>query len=76
MQKLPEADQFLPNIKVLMLLVSQLIDDPMPTLGELRRLTVLKLLANSYNKKKIVCPRKAFTKLRVLKLWMFKFLKE
>ncbi|CAA2982437.1 probable disease resistance RF45 [Olea europaea subsp. europaea] len=76
LQTLPEVCQFPPNIKVLTLSVSQLVDDPIPTLGELRSLTVLRLLANSYTGKKIVCPRNTFAELRVLKLWMLKDLKE
>lgn len=76
LQKLPEVVQFPPNIKVLTLSVSQLVDDPMPTLGKLPRLTVLRLLANSYNGREIVCPPETFTELRVLKLWMLKDLTE
>ncbi|KAL0419387.1 UNVERIFIED_CONTAM: putative disease resistance protein [Sesamum radiatum] len=56
LQKLPEIDHFPPNIKVLTLSVSQLDEDPMPVLGQLQNLTVLRLLANSYLGEKIVCP--------------------
>ncbi|CAI9762998.1 unnamed protein product [Fraxinus pennsylvanica] len=76
LQKLPELDQFPPNIKVLTLSVSQLLYDPMPILGKLPGLTVLRLLANSYKGDKIVCPQETFTELRVLSLWMLKDLKE
>ncbi|KAL0435199.1 UNVERIFIED_CONTAM: hypothetical protein Sradi_0227800 [Sesamum radiatum] len=76
LQKLPEIDHFPPNIKVLTLSVSQLDKDPMPVLGQLRSLTVLRLLANSYLGEKIVCPPETFEGLEVLKLWMLKDLKK
>ncbi|KAL0459008.1 UNVERIFIED_CONTAM: putative disease resistance RPP13-like protein 2 [Sesamum latifolium] len=76
LQKLPEIDHFPPNIKVLTLSVSQLDEDPMPVLGQLPSLTVLRLLANSYLGEKIVCPRGTFEGLEVLKLWMLKDLKK
>ncbi|KAL0287973.1 UNVERIFIED_CONTAM: hypothetical protein Scaly_2749500 [Sesamum calycinum] len=75
LQKLPEIDHFPPNIKVLTLSVSQLDEDPMPVLGQLQNLTVLRLLANSYLGEKIVCPPGTFEGLEVLKLWMLKDLK-
>ncbi|KAK4407560.1 hypothetical protein Sango_0337000 [Sesamum angolense] len=75
LQKLPEIDHFPPNIKVLTLSVSQLDEDPMPVLGQLQSLTVLRLFANSYLGEKIVCPRGTFKGLEVLKLWMLKDLK-
>ncbi|KAI3465453.1 hypothetical protein Pfo_022116 [Paulownia fortunei] len=76
LQKLPDIDHFPPNIKVLTLSVSQLDQDPMPILGQIRSLAVLRLLANSYLGEKIVCPRGTFQGLEVLKLWMLKDLKE
>ncbi|KAK6160836.1 hypothetical protein DH2020_004217 [Rehmannia glutinosa] len=76
LQKLPDIDHFPPNIKVLTLSVSKLEHDPMPILGQIRSLTVLRLLANSYLGEKIVCPRGSFEALEVLKLWMLKELKE
>ncbi|XP_011080807.1 disease resistance protein RPP13-like [Sesamum indicum] len=76
LEKLPEIDHFPPNIKVLTLSVSQLDEDPMPVLGQLQSLTVLRLFANSYLGEKIVCPRGTFEGLEVLKLWMLKDLKK
>ncbi|KAL2529740.1 disease resistance protein RPP13-like [Forsythia ovata] len=76
LQKLPEIDQFPPNIKVLTLSVSHLVNDPMPILGQLPSLTVLRLLANSFSGREIVCPQGTFKELRVLYLWMLKDLKE
>ncbi|KAK3038825.1 hypothetical protein RJ639_028547 [Escallonia herrerae] len=73
LQKLPDLLEFPPNIKVLTLSVSMLKDDPMPTLGQMSSLTVLRLLANSYQGEKLFC--RGFLKLRVLKLWMLKELK-
>ncbi|XAR61532.1 hypothetical protein NMG60_11015984, partial [Bertholletia excelsa] len=76
LQKLPEKREFPPGLKVLTLSVSGLSDDPMPTLGQLQSLTVLRLLANSYRGKRMVCPIRGFPQLRVLKLWMLKELEE
>ncbi|CAK9178309.1 unnamed protein product [Ilex paraguariensis] len=74
--KLPDPREFPPTLKVLTLSISQLNVDPMPTLGTLSELTVLRLLANSYCGTTMVCPRGTFTKLRDLKLWMLKELEE
>ncbi|KAK3006171.1 hypothetical protein RJ639_015707 [Escallonia herrerae] len=74
LQKLPDLHEFPPNIKVLTLSVSMLEYDPMPTLGQLHSLTVLRLLANSYGGKELLC--RGFLKLRVLKLWMLKKLED
>ncbi|KAK2988225.1 hypothetical protein RJ640_020707 [Escallonia rubra] len=74
LEKLPDLHEFPQNIKVLTLSVSMLKDDPMPTLGQLSSLTVLRLLANSYQGEKLLC--RGFLKLRVLKLWMLKELKD
>ncbi|GAA0185431.1 antimicrobial response protein [Lithospermum erythrorhizon] len=71
--KLPNLlaqNQFPPNLKVLTFSVSELKTDPMETLGQLKHLTVLRLLANSYLGTKISCPPNGFKELRVLKLWM------
>ncbi|KAL3655197.1 hypothetical protein CASFOL_000983 [Castilleja foliolosa] len=76
LQKLPDFDHFPPNIKLLTLSVSRLEQDPMPILGKLKSLTVLRLLADSYIGEKIVCPGESFEALEVLKLWMLKELKE
>ncbi|KAL3534415.1 hypothetical protein ACH5RR_002876 [Cinchona calisaya] len=74
--KLPEYGDFPQELKVLTLSASQLNDDPMPTLGKLPKLTVLRLLANSYLEKEMVCPQGGFKELRVLKLWMLKNLEQ
>ncbi|PIN05015.1 Apoptotic ATPase [Handroanthus impetiginosus] len=76
LQKLPDRDHFPPNVKVLTLSVSKLNEDPMPILGQLKSLTVLRLLANSYLGETIVCPSGTFEGLEVLKLWMLKDLKK
>ncbi|PIN05013.1 Apoptotic ATPase [Handroanthus impetiginosus] len=76
LQKLPDRDHFPPNVKVLTLSVSKLKEDPMPILGELKSLTVLRLLANSYLGEAVVCPSGTFEGLEVLKLWMLEDLKK
>ncbi|KAM7521319.1 hypothetical protein LguiB_020281 [Lonicera macranthoides] len=74
--KLPCYEEFPPNLKVLTLSVSRLEEDPMPTLGKLPKLSVLRLLANSYLGSKMVCSRETFPSLQVLKLWMLQELAE
>ncbi|KAL7261594.1 hypothetical protein ACSBR1_000100 [Camellia fascicularis] len=76
LQKLPDIHDFPSGLKVLTLSISRLTEDPMPTLGQLQSLTVLRLLANSYLGTKIVCPVGGFCKLKGLKLWMLNDLVE
>ncbi|KAL8523699.1 hypothetical protein ACS0TY_013604 [Phlomoides rotata] len=76
LQKLPQTNHFPPHIKVLTLSVSCLQDDPMPVLGQLPELTVLRLLANSYMGDKMICPPGSFKNLLDLKLWMLCNLKK
>lgn len=70
--RLPNEDEFPPELKVLTLSVSQLRENPMPILGKLPKLTALRLLANSYLGESMICPPEGFKELRVLKLWMLK----
>ncbi|KAJ9553797.1 hypothetical protein OSB04_017842 [Centaurea solstitialis] len=63
------------GVKVLTLSVSQLEDDPMPTLSQLSSLMVLRLLADSYVGEEMHCPENGFPALRVLKLWKLEKLK-
>eukprot|EP00257_Ricinus_communis_P013340 XP_015570756.1 probable disease resistance protein RF9 [Ricinus communis] len=65
-----------PNLTMLTLSVSQLEQDPMPILGKLPRLSILRLFANSYLGKQMSSPRNGFPELRVLKLWMLEELEE
>ncbi|PHT32713.1 hypothetical protein CQW23_29050 [Capsicum baccatum] len=75
--KLPKLPENLPQgLKVLTLSLSKLTEDPMPILGKLRQLNVLRLLSDSYMGKKMVCPQGGFEELRVLKLWNLKNLEE
>nr|GFC68763.1 putative NB-ARC [Tanacetum cinerariifolium] len=67
--------QIPPGIKVLTLSVSQLDRDPTPTLSQLPKLMVLRLLAASYVGEEMHCPRNGFPSLRVLKLWKLEKLK-
>ncbi|XP_059461914.1 probable disease resistance protein At1g58602 [Corylus avellana] len=71
---LPElhSEYFPQSIKVLTLSVSKLEKDPMPILARLPKLSVLQLLADSYNGKEMVYPNGGFQSLKSLKLWMLK----
>ncbi|XP_031247320.1 putative disease resistance protein At1g59780 [Pistacia vera] len=60
---------FPPNLRKLTLSLSEIEYDPMPILGELPDLNILRLLADSYKGKQIKCLSRGFPKLHVLKLW-------
>ncbi|KAJ0078835.1 hypothetical protein Patl1_24577 [Pistacia atlantica] len=65
------------KLRVLTLSVSKLSEDPMPALGQLENLRILRLYANSYSGKTMICgPAGRFSKLEVLKLWMLLNLSE
>ncbi|KAG5573600.1 hypothetical protein H5410_063366 [Solanum commersonii] len=51
-------------------------EDPMPILGKLQHLNVLRLLSDSYMKNEMLCPQGGFKELRVLKLWNLKNLEK
>lgn len=76
LSNLLKKDQFPPNLRVLTLSVSNLEDDPMGVLSQLQCLSVLRLLAKSYNGNKMQCPENGFRNLLVLKLWMLDNLQE
>ncbi|XP_010061841.2 disease resistance protein RPP13 [Eucalyptus grandis] len=57
-------------IRNLTLSMLALKEDPMPVLGKLPELSILRLLADSYLGSKMTCDVGGFPKLRVLKLWM------
>ncbi|KAL5757331.1 hypothetical protein ACOSP7_019942 [Xanthoceras sorbifolium] len=57
-----------PNLRKLTLSLSQLEEDPMPVLGQLHHLNILRLLADSYVGQQITCHSTGFPKLHVLKL--------
>ncbi|KAJ7963324.1 Disease resistance protein [Quillaja saponaria] len=65
-----------PNLKVLTLSFSNLKVDPMPILGKLPQLHMLRLFARSYTGKQMACHHEGFPKLRVLKLWMLEKLED
>ncbi|XP_044478629.1 putative disease resistance RPP13-like protein 3 [Mangifera indica] len=69
-----EVSFFPPNLKTLTLSFSRLSQNPMPVLGDLPNLKILRLFADSYvGEDNLVCvtpnPDKKFPHLRVLKLW-------
>ncbi|KAH0736399.1 hypothetical protein KY285_012106 [Solanum tuberosum] len=75
--KLPNLPEYLPEgLKVVTLSLSKLTEDPMPILGKLEHLNVLRLLSDSYMGKELVCPQGGFKELRVLKLWNLKNLEK
>ncbi|KAJ6335189.1 hypothetical protein OIU78_011930 [Salix suchowensis] len=64
------------TLKMLSLAVSKLEHDPMPDLGKLPNLNILRLFARSYLGKEMTCQSKGFPALRVLKLWMLEELEK
>ncbi|XP_021716858.1 putative disease resistance protein At1g58400 [Chenopodium quinoa] len=76
LNRLLNNSEFPPYIRVLTLSVSNLNDDPMRVLSQLKYLSVLRLLAESYCGQKMQCPENGFVNLRVLKLWMLNNLEE
>ena len=71
-----DKHQFPPNLKILTLSASRLGEDPMPILGQLHHLKILRLLGYSYLGKQMTCLPKGFPELRVLKLWMLDNMEE
>lgn len=57
------------SLKILTLSHSELEYDPMPLLGQLPCLKILRLFGKSYRGKRIECLKGGFPELRVLKLW-------
>ncbi|XP_049398571.1 putative inactive disease susceptibility protein LOV1 [Solanum stenotomum] len=75
--KLPNLPKNLPQgLKVVTLSLSKLTEDPMPILGKLEHLNVLRLLSDSYMGKELVCPQGGFKELLVLKIWKLKNLEK
>ncbi|KAF5462247.1 hypothetical protein F2P56_018269 [Juglans regia] len=70
--ELQDGFEFPLRLRVLTLSVSKLEKDPMPILAQLPNLVVLRLLADSYTGKEMLCPQGGFSMLRTLKLWMLK----
>ncbi|WCJ41328.1 Disease resistance protein (CC-NBS-LRR class) family [Euphorbia peplus] len=63
------VSKFPQNLIELTLSASGLLDDPMQTLFKLPRLKILRLYSKSFIGKRMVCSRRGFPKLQVLKLW-------
>lgn len=77
LKQVPGKEEFpTTSLKVLTLSLSRLKADPMPTLGQLPCLSVLRLFAEAYVGDKMECHVGGFAKLRVLKLWMLWNLEE
>ncbi|KAJ7970488.1 Disease resistance protein [Quillaja saponaria] len=76
---LPKAlnlEQLPKGLRVLTLSVSNLTEDPMPILGNMGFLNVLKLYGRSYLGKKMTCLAYSFNLLKVLKIWKLENLEE
>ncbi|KAK2652711.1 hypothetical protein Ddye_012567 [Dipteronia dyeriana] len=63
------SDCIPPNLRKLTLSMSRVGIDPMPLLGQLPHLNVLRLLSNSIMVERLTCSAGGFPKLRLLKLW-------
>ncbi|KAK4838129.1 hypothetical protein QYF36_011263 [Acer negundo] len=63
------SDYIPPNLRKLTLSMSRTGIDPMPLLGQLPHLNVLRLLSNSIMVESLTCIAGGFPKLRLLKLW-------
>ncbi|KAK3220405.1 hypothetical protein Dsin_014375 [Dipteronia sinensis] len=61
------------NLRKLTLSMSRVGIDPMPLLGKLTHLKVLRLLSNSIMVERLTCRAGGFQKLRLLKLWHHKY---
>ncbi|XP_060965690.1 putative disease resistance protein At1g50180 [Cannabis sativa] len=64
--RLPQVNQFSPNLMKLNLMFLELEDDPMPTLEKLPKLRVLKIDECSYMGEEMVCSRGGFPRLESL----------
>ncbi|KAK7854838.1 putative disease resistance protein [Quercus suber] len=65
-KKLPETRLFPPNLAELGLVLTKLEEDPMPTLEKLPNLKILRLFANSFVGKDMVCSEGGFPLLQYL----------
>ncbi|XP_060967015.1 putative disease resistance protein At1g50180 [Cannabis sativa] len=74
--RLPEVNQFSPNLIKLQLRFLQLKDDPMPTLKKLPQLRVLVIAYDSFRGDEMVCSRGGFPRLESLELSTLHNLKE
>ncbi|KAH9713705.1 NB-ARC domain-containing protein [Citrus sinensis] len=68
-------DQLPEKLTVFTLSLSHLSKDPMPVLGQLKELKILRLFAHSYIGEQMTCQKGWFPQLLVLKLWVLKELK-
>ncbi|KAJ0076157.1 hypothetical protein Patl1_33751 [Pistacia atlantica] len=69
LRRVIDINQLPHKLEILTLSMSQLFDDPMPILGQLTHLKVLRLFAHSYIGEDMTCTD-GFPQLRVLKLWV------
>ncbi|KAF4374935.1 hypothetical protein G4B88_004686 [Cannabis sativa] len=74
--RLPEVNQFSPNLIKLTLFDLRLEDDPMPTLEKLPKLRVLEIRVDSFMGDEMVCSRGGFPRLESLQLSDLHNLKE
>ncbi|XP_060964902.1 probable disease resistance RPP8-like protein 2 [Cannabis sativa] len=74
--RLPQVNQFSPNLIKLTLVDLELEDDPMPTLEKLPKLRVLEISYDSFRGDEMVCSRGGFPRLESLQLCGLDYLKE
>ncbi|XP_058114689.1 probable disease resistance RPP8-like protein 2 [Magnolia sinica] len=76
LKKLPKSHEFSPNLTKLTLEKTRLQQDPMSTLEKLTSLRILRLLANSYEGKEMVCSAQGFPRLEHLNVDCLRDLEE
>ncbi|XP_017979984.1 PREDICTED: probable disease resistance protein At1g58602 isoform X2 [Theobroma cacao] len=74
--KLPEYHHFSSNIASIYLRICNLVEDPMPTLGRLPNLRILKVREDAFTGKEMACSAQSFVKLDFLSIYRLHNLEE
>ncbi|KAL0349128.1 UNVERIFIED_CONTAM: Disease resistance protein RPH8A [Sesamum angustifolium] len=74
--RLPLHDEISSNLAKIVLIRSELMEDPMPTLEKLPNLRVLELDVDAFKGKEMTCSESGFTELRRLKLSNLRYLEK
>ncbi|WRX29135.1 NB-ARC - like 10 [Theobroma cacao] len=74
--KLPEYHHFSSNIASMYLRICNLVEDPMPTLGRLPNLRILKVREDAFTGKEMACSAQSFVKLDFLSIYRLHNLEE